>query len=127
LAGVSQTYTISLFPPPTYAIGPVNWNITVEAYSNLKQVNTQVFSISNFQVQTCPFTFMLVSVSSVYTYDTSVTYIFQFSINSTKSTAYNSLTVGIGFPGSYGDIRFNNMVCSMDSNASCQITRNGFI
>lgn len=90
----------------------------MEAYKDLKQVNTQLFTISGFQISACELAFGLLTSSSPYTFDTGVEYLFEFVINSTK-LGENELTVGIEFPAEYGDLRLSSIECIMDSNATC--------
>lgn len=74
--GTTLTYVITGFPTPTYAVSSTTWNITVEAYKDLKQVNTQLYSIPNFEIASCRLNFGIISMTSPYTHDTEVTYIF---------------------------------------------------
>ena len=69
-ANTPRTYTITGFPTPQFAVELTQWNITVEAYRNLKQFNTQVYSISGFQVSACLMQFGLLTSTSPYTHDT---------------------------------------------------------
>lgn len=78
---------ITGFPSPKFAVGPLAWNVTVEAYKDLKQANTQVFTIQNFEMASCRLNFGFISGTSPYTHDTEVTYIFEFVINSTSSAS----------------------------------------
>jgi hypothetical protein len=68
LNGTMMSYVITGFPSPKYAMGPIPWNVTVEAYSNLKQVNSQIYTIPNFEMATCRLSFGIISATSPYTH-----------------------------------------------------------
>lgn len=76
LAGTTRSYVITGFPSPKFTYGPAPWNITVEAYKDLKQANTQLFIIPGFEMASCLFSFGIMLLTSPYTYDTEVIYTF---------------------------------------------------
>lgn len=79
------------------------------------------------QVKRCSISLAVLAISTVYTYDTQVIYTLQFAIPLSASTSSNSLTVAIGLPSQYGDIRQAGALCSMDTNATCRLLQSNYV
>ncbi len=73
--GVLINYTISGFPSTSSVFSLKNWPIIFEAYSSFRRIHEQTFNLG-FVSYPCKFNFSLIKASSLYIYDTSVSYTF---------------------------------------------------
>ena len=53
VAGVARSYVINNFPSPQFSLGAVEYNITVEAFQDLKKVNELIYTIASLEIASC--------------------------------------------------------------------------
>jgi hypothetical protein len=73
--GININYTITNFPSTESAIPSSIYSITVEGYSNYKQVNTQIYPLS-FQSFPCQMKLKIIDYTSPYIFEENLTYTF---------------------------------------------------
>ena len=76
LTGDTVSYILNNFPSPQYAFSAQPYPIEIQVYNDLKQVNTEIYTIPGLEISSCNLPVGILTTTSPYIYDTGVTYKF---------------------------------------------------
>jgi hypothetical protein len=111
-AGIVESYLITGFPSSQYAFDFAIWPITVEAYSNDRQVHNASINM-NFHSYPCELNFKLITISSPYSYDQNVDYAFELDASKISYLFKENSTMSLTVPQAYHSLYSPGVNCQV--------------